>query len=210
MVLVWQNEPLYLVPKSHTHNPPPPDCRRRRQCPCFVARYGICHPAAAIAPPLSCRCQRHQAAIAAVTAAAANALALSCAAAAATCCCHSAAKLLPMTLPSCRRCRPCTCSVALLPRPSCHCRAACAKLQKPPAATTAAIKLPPLLPLRCRRQAVATLLPPPPNCRQKAAAGVPSPSCRHPTGATTTIPLSQCHHAPAATAATLQLPPLQP
>ena len=102
----------------------------------------------------------------------------------------------------CRCCPHCPRSVALLPRPSCHRRTACAKLQKPPAATAAAIMPPTLPPLRCRRQAV-TMLPP------SAAAAVPSPSCRHPH-------CRHCHPTvtaalpprPAVAAATLQLPPL--
>ena len=59
--------PLFLLPPfytlKHLCNPPPPSCRRRCQYPCFVACYGICHPAAAAALLLSCCHQRHQAAV---------------------------------------------------------------------------------------------------------------------------------------------------
>ncbi len=50
-----------------------------------------------------------------------------------------AAKLPPPTpQPSCRSRHHRPCSVTLLPRKSCHRRAACTKLQQPPAATAAA------------------------------------------------------------------------
>ena len=106
----------------------------------------------------------------------------------------------------CRRCRHRPRSVALLPRPSCHRRAACAKLQKPPAAKllpqcrrhfnrcAAAAKLSPCCRRRhraaakcCSRRAVTKLpspplLPPPSRCCTATMPPLPQPppcSCHH-------------------------------